>query len=72
MPEYHIYCIDDANRVVSRRNHDAPDDLAALEKGRELCGVREVEAWQRTRLVARLAKDRTASREPDTGSRNSR
>jgi hypothetical protein len=43
----------------------------ALEKARELCGKYEVEVWQGTRIAARLAKDGTASRQPETGPRTS-
>ena len=70
MPEYHVYCIDGGNRIVSRHIHNAADDLEALDKAREHCGDYEVEAWQDTRLVARLAKDGTASRQPDSGPRS--
>lgn len=37
MREYHIYCVDDQNRVVSRHDPVVEDDLAALEKAREIC-----------------------------------
>jgi hypothetical protein len=65
--DYHAYCIDDANRVVSRHDFVLRDDIAAFEEARELCGEHEVEVWQRTRLVARLAKDGLASRRPLVG-----
>jgi hypothetical protein len=66
MLEYRIYCVDEKNRVVSRHDHVAPDDLSALDKARELCGEYEIEAWQGVRMVARLTNDGTASREPDS------
>jgi hypothetical protein len=69
VPEYHAYCIDTNNRSVSRHHFEAADDLAALDKAREFCGVHEVETWQGTRLVVRLAKDGTASLQPDSGPR---
>jgi hypothetical protein len=69
MPEYHIYCIDNKNSIRSRHDFRVPDDLAALEKAKGLCGDYEVEAWDGTRLVARLAKDGTASLQPENGPR---
>jgi hypothetical protein len=66
MAEYHLYNIDGNNRVVGRHTCDAPDDLTALHKAREFLGDYEVEAWQGTRLVARVTKDGTASRPPDS------
>ncbi len=69
MPEYHIYCIDDLNHIRSRHEFDVRDDLAALDKASELCGEYEIEAWQGKRLVARLAKDGTASLQPVDGPR---
>lgn len=69
MPEYHIYCVDDGNHIVSRHDVSVEDDLAALEKAKELCEKYEVEVWEQTRLVTRVATDGTASLEPPLGPR---
>jgi len=65
MPGYYIYCIGSDNRIVSRHDCEAPSDLAALAHAKEICGPHEVEVWQQSRLVARLAKDGT-SLQPDS------
>jgi hypothetical protein len=57
MPQYHLYCVDENERIQSRYSFDALSDRAALEKARSLCGKYAVEAWQGHRLVARLARD---------------
>jgi hypothetical protein len=69
VPEYRIYCVDDQNRIVSRHDAVVADDLAALEKAKELCEKYEVEVWERERFVTRVAKDGTASLKPVSGPR---
>jgi hypothetical protein len=69
MREYHLYCIDHKNHIRSRHSFVLVDDLAALDAGKKLCGEYEIEAWEGTRLVARLAKDGTASLQPASGPR---
>ncbi len=63
---YRIYCIEDDNTVISGKNFDAKDDIAAFAKSRELCGQNEIEVWQNTRFVARLSKDGTVSSRTDS------
>jgi hypothetical protein len=69
MREYHFYCIDSKNHIRSRHNFQLADDLAALDKGKKICKDYEVEAWEGTRLVVRLAKDGSASLQPSSGPR---
>jgi hypothetical protein len=69
VPDYHIYRIDETNHIIGRHDCIEPDDLAAIARAKELCGPHEVEVWQLARLVARLAKDGTASLQPDSGPR---
>jgi len=57
MPQYHLYCVDEHERIQSRHTFGASGDRAALEMARSLCGEYGVEAWQDGRLVGRLAKD---------------
>jgi hypothetical protein len=58
---YRIYCIGNDNKIISGHDFDVKDDIAAFDKAKELCGESEVEVWQGTRFVARLARDGTAS-----------
>jgi len=62
--DYKLYCIGVDGHVVKRYDFAGADDLAALDRVRELCEEFEIEVWERARFVARLAKDGTASREP--------
>ena len=61
LSEYKIYCIDDDGHVAMRHDYDARDDLASLERAKELCGQYEMEVWQGKRFVARVTKDGAAS-----------
>jgi len=69
MPNYYIYTIGADSHVLSRHDCDAPDDLSAVERAKELCNPHEVEVWQLGRLVARLAIDGTPSLRPDSAPR---
>lgn len=69
MAGYYLYCLDDLNHIISRHDVMADDDLAALDKAKELCGEYEVEVWQLSRFVTRVAKDGTASTKPAAGPR---
>jgi hypothetical protein len=55
MSDYNVYCIDNAGHIFWRHDYFAPDDAAALNSGRELCGPHDVEVWQGARFVARVA-----------------
>ena len=68
MAYYRLYRINDLNHIVSVIECEAADDLTALDEARNYCGNCEVEIWERSRLVARLAKDGSASKEPDSQS----
>lgn len=61
MGEYKFYCIGPDGHIVSRQDYAARDDLAALDRARELCGQYEIEVWEGARMVTRVAKDGTAS-----------
>jgi len=61
MADYKLYCVDSAGHIVSRHDHNARDDLAALDRAKELCGEYEIEVWEGSRFAARVAKDGTAS-----------
>jgi hypothetical protein len=62
--QYHLYWIDEANRVTARYFFAEPDDVAALDSATKLCTEtrNEIEVWQGPRFVARLAQDGTASK----------
>ena len=61
MHEYKLYCIGSNGHIESRHDYRARDDLAALERARELCHEFEIEIWEGARVVTRVAKDGTAS-----------
>ena len=61
MSEYKLYCIGSDGRVAMRHDYSARDDLASLERAKELCGEYEIEVWHGSRFVARVTKDGTAS-----------
>jgi hypothetical protein len=57
MPDYQIYCVDENNTVVIRKDFCLPDDAAALERARDLCRDYGVEVWQDSKFVTKLAKN---------------
>ena len=61
MSEYKLYCIGDDGHIQKRHDYMAADDLAALDRARELCHEYEIEIWQGSRCITRVAKDGTAS-----------
>lgn len=61
VPEYKLYSIGHDGHIEKRHDCNAPDDLAALDKARALCGPHEIEVWNGARFVARLAADGSAS-----------
>lgn len=61
MREYTLYCIGSDGDAQKRRDIYANDDLGALEQARDLLHEYDVEVWQGTQLVTRVAKDGTAS-----------
>lgn len=61
MHEYKIYLLDGHNHILSARGFEGPDDLSALDKASTFTHADVVEIWQRTRLVARIAKGGEAS-----------
>ena len=61
MREYKFYCVGSDGHIVSRHDYTAVDDLAALDRAKELCGEYEIEVWEDARFAARVARDGTAS-----------
>ena len=59
--DYKLYCIGDDGHIKKRHDYAAPDDLAALNQARKICGPHEVEVWERARFVARVKADGTTS-----------
>lgn len=62
--EYKLYCIGDDGQCVKSHDFMAADDLAALDRARELCHEYEIEIWQGTNFITRVAKNGTASTIP--------
>jgi hypothetical protein len=56
MPYYRLYALNDDNHVVRPYEHICDDDLAALERGRELAVEHTIEIWQEKRRVALVKK----------------
>jgi len=61
MREYTLYCIGSDGHVEKRRDIHANDDLGALDQARGLSHDYDVEVWQGTQQITRVAKDGTAS-----------
>jgi hypothetical protein len=61
MREYKLYCMGNDGRIEKRHDIYANDDLDALDRARELCAEYEIEIWQGSQLLTRVAKDGTAS-----------
>jgi hypothetical protein len=62
-----LYCIGLDGHIEKRHDYFAPDDLAALDRAREICGPHEIEVWEGARFVARVAGDGTTSMPPTKG-----
>ena len=58
MAGYRLYCLDGADKVASGEWIEADDDEAAIEVAREMMDGQPHELWQRSRLVARIDRDR--------------
>ena len=67
MPDFRVYFIGLDGHIEKRHDYFAPDDLAALDRAREICGPHEVEVWEGARIVARVAGDGTARMVQSTG-----
>ena len=65
MVAYKFYCVDDGGHIVKRHDVEAADDVAALERARELCGEFEIELWEGARFITHVAKDGNASKLPN-------
>ena len=64
MAFYRLYYIGSNGHIQDRVDYDTPDDLGALARAQQLCGIVEIEVWQGARFVARVALDGTASIAP--------
>ena len=64
MPEYKFYCMNDAGHIVKRHDIVVADDVAALERAKEICSEYAIELWERARFIAHVSKDGTASKFP--------
>jgi len=62
--DYKLYCIGPDGHIEKRHDYKTSDDLAALERAKEICGPHEVEVWEGARFVARVKADGTASMTP--------
>ena len=56
MMHYKIYVVDGRNHISLAHDFEGPDDQSALEKAHTFSYADAVEIWQRTRLVARIAR----------------
>lgn len=58
MPEYRFYKVSTSGHIKGPpTDHDAPDDLAAIRRARQLLDGGDVEIWQGTRVVAYVTTD---------------
>lgn len=69
MGDYKLYCIGLDGHIEKRHDYFAPDDLAALDRAREICGPHEVEVWEGGRFVTRVKADGTVSSTQSKGPR---
>ena len=59
MPYYRFYTIHKDGHVKGPpRDHDAPDDLAAVQAAKQLQDGHDIEIWQGPRVVAYLVPDK--------------
>jgi hypothetical protein len=65
--EYKLYCIGSDGHINKRHDYFGPDDLAALDRARKICGPHEVEVWEGARFITRVALDGKASTTPTKG-----
>ena len=65
--DYKLYCIGLDGHIERRHDYKARDDLAALDRAKQICGPHEVEVWEGARMVARVKADGTASMIPTKG-----
>ena len=65
--DYKLYSIGHDGHIEKRHDYHAPDDLAALDEARRICGPYEIEVWEGARFIARVAIDGTASIIPTKG-----
>lgn len=59
MPNYRAYLVDADGQFRAVVELDCPDDDAAVEKAKLLVEGYDIELWERTRIVARLARPKT-------------
>lgn len=71
MVYYRFYTLDALGHVVGVQEHEAVDDLAALEAAQKLRGRRPMEMWAGARRVAQLASDGNAPMPPPSPSSTS-
>jgi hypothetical protein len=57
MPEYKVYCLDEAGRIAMWVNLNCDDDRDALKRAREFCGGHNVELWQGDRKLFVVGED---------------
>jgi hypothetical protein len=67
--DHKIFSIGDDSHIEKRHDYRAPDDLAALDQARKICGPHEVEVWERARFVTRVKADGTTSEVQSKGPR---
>jgi hypothetical protein len=64
MSDYKLYCIGLDGHIEKRHDYFAPDDSAALDRAREICGPHEIEVWEGARFVTRVRADGKTSNTP--------
>ena len=60
MIHYRFYSLDETGHIVGVCEHEAADDVAALEAAQKLCAAAPMEVWDGGRRVAQLQRDGTA------------
>jgi hypothetical protein len=54
---YRFYTLDPGGHIVGVSEHEAVDDIAALEAAQKLCTKAPMEVWLGPRRVAQLDRD---------------
>ena len=66
MTSYRLYCIGDDGRIADQQEHEAYDDLAALDRARAICvNYHSVEVWTDNRFVANMGSDGESRHTPE-------
>jgi hypothetical protein len=60
MVHYRFYFLDQSGHIVGVDEHEAVDDVAALEAAQKLCTRRPMEIWDGSRRVAQVERDGNA------------